>query len=206
MVEFKGPCGGFEYAPNSVENLSLLSSGCGCAPFIQLIRDVAHKKDDQTKVSLLHYSDSQSEIPYKQEMKTRAKSNRKFNLFYSVGNEAHTEDWKGGVGYINSKVLSERLPSPDVKSHKILVCGGPSMVCSVLQDLSDLGYSSENIFVYGQFGTEQVRAIYGRNAVLSSHKLDANTAFPLKNKKKIPNQTLNGVKPSFNIIAKQVYT
>ena len=171
VAEFRGPCGGFEYSPNSIDYLSLLSSGSGCAPFIQIMRDIIRNSSDRTQVSMLHYSECDDDIIYKAEMKEHTKDSR-FNVYFSVGQVKHTEKWKGGVGYINSKVLSEHLPSPDVKSHKVLVCGGPSMVCSALQDLSDLGYRSENIFVYGQFGTEQVRAIYGRHRKLSSHKLN----------------------------------
>ena len=77
------------------------------------------------------------------------------------------------------------------------------MVCSVLQDLFELGYSSETIFVYGQFGVEQVRAIYGRHAKLSSHKPEGryNFAATLINRKKIPNMSLNGLKPSVQLFA-----
>ena len=105
-------------------------------------------------------------------MEACEKDNSRLNLFYTVGQVESLDTWGGGMGYINSKMLSHRLPPPEVKSHKILICGGPSMVCSVLQDLFELGYSSKTIFVYGQFGAEQVRAIYGRHAKLSSHKLN----------------------------------
>ena len=81
------------------------------------------------------------------------------------------ENWKGGDGYLNDKMIKAHLPPASETSHKILVCGGPSMIITVLQYMLEIGYRSEDVFVYGQFGAEQVRSIYGQNAKISTHRV-----------------------------------
>lgn len=46
------------------------------------------------------------------------------------------------------------------------------MALSSLYSLRALGFPSHHIFVYGQLGTEMLKAVYGRKARLSSHRCD----------------------------------
>ena len=168
-VEFRGPCGGFEYVPNSFKHLSLLASGIGCTPVVQLVREVMRTPSDQTSLSVIYYADKASEMAYRDELKSYSSKDSRLKLLCTVGEIGENEEWQGGVGYIGSEMLAAHIPPPTEDSHQIIVCGGPSMVIGVLQSLYELGYSSRNIFVYGQLGAQQVRGIYGRHAELSSH-------------------------------------
>lgn len=169
-MEFRGPCGGFEYTPNSIKHLSLLASGSGATPCIQLVRDIVEDPADQTSVSMLYYADDKCDLMFKDELDDYAAHDGRFRVFYAVSQGAEEESWKGGEGHIDKTMILDHLPGPQTKEHKILLCGGPTMIVSVMHTLFQLGFSSERIFVYGQFGAEQVRAVYGRNAKLSSHR------------------------------------
>ena len=46
------------------------------------------------------------------------------------------------------------------------------MSISCLHSLKSLGFPSNSVFIYGQFGTELIRSVYGRNVKLSTHKSD----------------------------------
>jgi hypothetical protein len=61
---------------------------------------------------------------------------------------------------------------PDLKSrrHKILVCGGGPMIISVLYALRAMMIPSDSVFIYGATAPEYVKAVYGRAALLSSHR------------------------------------
>ena len=169
-VEFKGPCGGFEYRPNSFKHLSLVVSGIGCTPAIQLVREVANDPRDQTSICLIYYADKASELTYGAELEKYGSNDPRIKLFFTVGEvDQDNDQWEGGVGYIDSEMLSAHLPVPAEDSHQIILCGGPSMVTNALRSLADLGYPSERVFVYGQLGAQQVRGIYGRFASLSAH-------------------------------------
>ena len=173
-VDFKGPWGGFEYTPNSIKHLSLLASGGGATPCIQLVRDFMADPSDQTAVRMIYYADKEQEFIYKNELDTyAAKDPKRFGLFYTMKDGIDFDNWKGGDGYIDGDMIASMIPpSKQTESHKILVCGGPSMIITVLQNLHQLGYPSEDIFVYGQFGVEQLRSVYGRNAKLSAHRVE----------------------------------
>ena len=171
MVEFRGPCGGFEYEPNSVKNLSLVASGSGATPCIQLVRDIIADPGDQTSVSMLYYADCKSDLLFKFEFDKYAEEDDRFRVFYTVSEKAEEENWEGGEGHFDKEMIIKSLPGPGVKEHQILLCGGPEMIVSVLHLLFEIGYPSQQIFVYGPFGVEQIRAVYGRNATLSSHRL-----------------------------------
>ena len=67
-MDFKGPCGGFEYEANSLDQLILLAAGGGITPGLQLIRSIMHNSLDQIKITLIYYSDSYDEILYRDEI------------------------------------------------------------------------------------------------------------------------------------------
>lgn len=124
---------------------------------------------DHTSVSLLLYAAKPADIPYRQELHKHAMHDKRLKISFTVC-EADCDDWEGGEGYIDAKLLSSTLPPQEESSHRVLVCGGPRLVLGVLQGLRVLGYASEKIFVYGQFGVQQIRAVYGRYAKLAQHR------------------------------------
>ena len=68
-VEFQGPCGGFEYKANQLDEITVLVGGAGITPALQLARCLAHDSGDKTHLTLLYYSDSFQEILYYSELK-----------------------------------------------------------------------------------------------------------------------------------------
>ncbi|KAJ7372934.1 hypothetical protein OS493_015390 [Desmophyllum pertusum] len=168
-VDFSGPCGGYEYQSNSTKFLTLLVGGMSCQPAVQIIREIMANPKDHTSVSLLLYAAKPADIPYRQELHKHAMHDKRLKTSFTVC-EADCDDWEGGEGYIDAKLLSSTLPPQEESSHRVLVCGGPRLVLGVLQGLRVLGYASEKIFVYGQFGVQQIRAVYGRYAKLAQHR------------------------------------
>lgn len=148
-----------------------MASGSGATPCIQLVRDIMADPGDQTAISMLYHADTGSDLMFKSELDDYATRDDRFRVFYTLSKGAEEETWQGGEGYIDKDMISNHLAGPQDPEHKIVLCGGPTMIVSVMHVLSQMGFSSDQIFVYGQFGVEQVRAVYGRNAKLSSHCL-----------------------------------
>ncbi|XP_069984614.1 uncharacterized protein [Penaeus vannamei] len=170
-VDFQGPCGGLEYEPNQLEVLTVLASGGGVTPGLQLLRCVAQDPSDNTRVMLLYYVDSIEDILHREELDDlAAKGGEKIKVVYTLGETP--EGWDGEEGFIDSQMIDRHVAKPNGIKHKIVVCGGPTMSVSCVHALKTLGHSSENIYIYGQFGVEQVKAVYGRYAKLSSHRCD----------------------------------
>ncbi|XP_042888990.1 uncharacterized protein LOC122264255 isoform X2 [Penaeus japonicus] len=170
-VEFQGPCGGFEYEANQLDEVTLLASGGGITPGMQLIRAVMHNPDDKTKIKLLYFSENYDEILYRDELDGYAAKDSRLQIVHTLGESP--EDWEGEEGFIDTQMIDKHVSKPDGKRRKIIMCGGPTMVLSCLYSLRVLGFPSCAIFIYGQFGTEQIRKVYGRNVQLSGHRCDS---------------------------------
>lgn len=169
-VEFQGPCGGFEYLPNQLQELTLLASGGGITPGMQLIRSILKDPTDKTKITLLYYSENYSEILYREELDKYRNKDSRLQVVYTLGEVP--EEWEGEEGFIDTQMINNYVTKPNGINHKIVMCGGPAMVLSALYSFRSLGYPSECMFVYGQFGTEQVKTVYGKTVKLSSHRCD----------------------------------
>lgn len=67
-MEFQGPCGGFEYEANLLDEVTLLVGGAGFTPALQLARCLAHNPNDKTKFTILYYADIFEDILYHSEL------------------------------------------------------------------------------------------------------------------------------------------
>nr|XP_027230665.1 uncharacterized protein LOC113822330 [Penaeus vannamei] len=170
-VEFQGPCGGFEYEANQLDEVTLLASGGGVTPGMQLIRAVMHNPDDKTRIKLLYFSENYDEILYREELDGYAAKDSRLQMVHTLGESP--EDWEGEEGFIDTQMIDKHVTKPNGIRHKIIMCGGPTMTISCLHSLRSLGFPSDAIFIYGQFGTEHVRKVYGRNVQLSGHRCDS---------------------------------
>ncbi|KAK3879903.1 hypothetical protein Pcinc_015547 [Petrolisthes cinctipes] len=167
-VDFQGPCGGFEYQAGALEHLTLLASGGGITPNMQLVREVMANPNDQTHITLLYFSENCNEILFKEELDKY--EDKRLNIIHTLGEAP--DNWEGEEGFIDTHMIDQYVPKPNGINHKIVMCGGPQMILSCLYSLHSLGFPSESIFVYGQFGTEQVKTVYGRKVALASHHCD----------------------------------
>uniref|UniRef100_A0A2P2I086 Acyl-CoA dehydrogenase n=1 Tax=Hirondellea gigas TaxID=1518452 RepID=A0A2P2I086_9CRUS len=171
MIEFRGPSGGFEYFPNSLELLTLVASGGGITPALQIIRAVMEDKRDNTRIKLVYYSDTYSEILYRDELDSYAEKDPRLDISHTLGEVP--ENWDGGEGFIDTGILDREVDrSVPAAKHKIVLCGGPTMAVACLHSLRTLQVASEQIFLYGQFGVEQMKTVYGKNVKLSGHRSD----------------------------------
>ncbi|XP_037781567.1 NADH-cytochrome b5 reductase 1-like [Penaeus monodon] len=158
--KFPGPCGGFEYEANQLDEVTLLAWRRH-HPGMQLIRAVMHNPDDRTKIKLLYFSENYDEILYREELDDYAAKDSRLEMVHTLGESP--EDWDGEEGFIDTQMIDKH----------IIMCGGPTMTISCLHSLRSLGFPSDAIFIYGQFGTEHVRKVYGRNVQLSGHRCDS---------------------------------
>jgi len=169
-LEFEGPAGGFEYKPNRVDELVLVAGGVGVTPCLQLIRHVLGNDEDKTRLTLLWSNMKETDIIYRDELDNHLKSHpSRLKVHYTLKDPP--PDWKGKTGFINGDTIKEHLPDPHTTKTKVVLCGGPSMVTTVLQHMLDNNHKSDSIFIYGPTGDEQLKNVYGSKAILSTHTL-----------------------------------
>jgi len=169
-LDFDGPAGGFEYRANKVDELVLVAGGVGVTPCVQLVRHVLANNADKTRITLLWSNMKESDIIYREELdQYEQKFPNKLKVHYTVKDASPS--WKGKTGFITADMVKEHIPDPKTTSIKAVLCGGPSMVTTVLQHMLDNGHPSDSIFIYGPTGDEQLKNVYGPKAALSSHTL-----------------------------------
>nr|XP_027222737.1 plasma membrane-associated coenzyme Q6 reductase PGA3-like [Penaeus vannamei] len=167
QIDFQGPCGGLEYEANTLTDLTVLASGAGVTPGLQLVRCVAQLPEDETRITLLYFSETVDEFLCREELDRYCEKDSRIRVVYSVGEAP--QDWEGEEGFINTDLISKHVPEANSSKHKVVVCGGVTMSISCLHSLRSLGYKSSSIFVFGQFGAELVRSVYGKTCKLSTH-------------------------------------
>lgn len=159
----KGPFEKFAYKPNMWTRVGMIAGGTGIAPMFQVIRGILENPKDKTKVSLIYANNQRRDILLANELVEFQKTFTNFNMYLTLLEVPHR--WLGGIGYVNSAMISTFMPKPGEKNTKILVCGPPPMLQAVSGDklfeagkppqqgplgglLRELGYKEDQVFKY----------------------------------------------------------
>ena len=151
----KGPISKFPYVKNDIPELGLVAGGTGITPMLQLITQVLSDPTDKTKLSLVFANESQQDILLKDHLDALAAKHPQFKVTYLTAKPT-----PGLVqGFITKDLLQEKLPAPG--KGKVFVCGPPPMMAAISGPkgpkftqgpvggfLSDLGYSSDDVFKF----------------------------------------------------------
>lgn len=116
------------------------AGGTGITPMYQLIRAICEDKTDETTVSLIFANKSPADILLQTQLdRLKQMAPEKFKITYVV--DKPVPGWAGEVGYVNKKMIQEKLPLPD-KDTKILLCGPPGMINASKKSLVELGFEA----------------------------------------------------------------
>lgn len=136
-INVKGPKGFYNYQPNMMKHLCMVSGGTGITPMYQIIKANCSNPNDKTKITLLYGSQTEHDILLKQELDELAKNNENFNVVYFL--DKAPEGWTGKTGYINKDALTEHFPPP-ADDVQLLLCGPPGLTASVKKASNELGF------------------------------------------------------------------
>lgn len=145
------------------ENLYLLSTGTGLAPFLSIIRDPSVYEKFR-KVILVHGVRTTSELAY-QQLITETLSKDEFigeyvreQLIYypTVTREAYTH-----TGRLTNLMTSGQLfqdiglPEPSVDRDRFMICGSPGMLTDTCAILDDWGFAESRQGIKGSYVIER---------------------------------------------------
>jgi len=155
----KGPIPKIEYKANMKKNIGMIAGGSGITPMLQVVHEILKNPEDKTQISLIFANQTPEDIILKDRIDSlAAKHSDRFKVFYTVDKAAG--DWKGGVGFVTDKVISERIAAPS-DSTLVLVCGPPPMMNHISGNktpdykqgeltglLKKLGYNESQVFKF----------------------------------------------------------
>ncbi len=144
-LTFKGPTGVFTL-PQELENdIVLICTGTGVAPFRSMIWDIFEHKKAHQKIHLIFGTRYEKNILYRKELEELEKQ---WPDFYYTVVLSRERDWAGYQGYVHP--VYEKLYQKHEQT-KFYLCGWQNMIDEAKERLLAMGVEKENI-VYELYG------------------------------------------------------
>ncbi|MCB0695974.1 MAG: FAD-dependent oxidoreductase [Chitinophagaceae bacterium] len=134
----RGPQGVFVLHDEIPENLFMVCTGTGIAPFRSMIHYIRENNVPHGKLHLVFGTRKQEDLLYFEEMKELEKQMENFHYHPVLSRE----EWEGHTGYVH-KVYEDLIK--DLPNACFMLCGWKAMVDDAKQKLLALGYDKKNI-------------------------------------------------------------
>eukprot|EP01083_Nonionella_stella_P033228 90976_1 len=165
-IQCKGPLGSIQYDQPShlkimegmdnyrmikANKIGMLAGGSGITPMYQIIQHIARNEEsDKTQLSLIFANNTEKDILLKDELTQMAQNNTNIKVYHTISkvtSDDSKDEWKGGVGYIDNKMIKEHIypPGEDVV---VMYCGPPPFNKAIKQILIQIGHEAPNILKF----------------------------------------------------------
>ena len=122
------------------KDLLFIAGGIGLAPLRSVINYVFDNRDDYGKVDILYGSRSKDDLVALREIQEVWAKQKDTNVYLTIDREQ--EGWDGHVGFVPSYLKEIGFDT----NKTALICGPPIMIKFVLQGLTELGFSKEQVY------------------------------------------------------------
>lgn len=140
-IRFKGPSGGF-VLPKKIENdLVLICTGTGVAPFRSMIQDLVQQEKTYKNIHLIFGTRYEEGILYRKEFEALRQTLPNFNYSIALSRE---ENWTSHKGYVHQIYMDAyKEVRPDIDFY---ICGWSNMIDEAVENLVlKLGYDKSQI-------------------------------------------------------------
>lgn len=143
-LKFRGPQGVFKLKEPLDDDIFLICTGTGIAPFRSMVHHVNNNKIPHKNIYLIFGCRSKSDLLYYDELVTLAKDFPGFIYIPTLSRE----EWEGYTGYVHpiyESLCEERKPA------RFFLCGWKGMVDEAQKRIMEMGYDAKAIHteVYG---------------------------------------------------------
>lgn len=137
-LTLRGPQGVFVLPKDISEDLFLVCTGTGVAPFRSMIADLARNPRPHGPIHLIFGCRNQTEMLYRSELEAFAKELPDFHYHPTLSRE----DWGGARGYVHQ--IYESLCSSKQPAN-FMLCGWKAMIDEARHRIVDMGYEKKRI-------------------------------------------------------------
>jgi ferredoxin-NADP reductase len=140
-LRWKGPDGAF-YLPETIENdLVLICTGTGIAPFRSMLLDLQNRQAAHRKIHLIFGCRTEADILYRTELEALAAQNNWFQYDVALSRQS---DGPGVLGYVHQLYLEKyKTVRPDLAFY---ICGWSKMIDETVANLIvHLGYDRQQV-------------------------------------------------------------
>ena len=140
-LRWKGPDGAF-YLPETIEqDLVLICTGTGVAPFRSMLRDIQQSNKPHKKIHLIFGTRTEADILYRKEFEQLEKEMPGFKYNVALSRQ---DDWSGYKGYVHQVYLEHYAEKREDVS--FYICGWSNMIDEAVANLlMKLGYDRKQI-------------------------------------------------------------
>ena len=140
-IKFKGPSGGFVLPNDLDQELVMVCTGTGIAPFRSMLLDLQNRKSFTRPIHLIFGTRTKDGILYRKEMEALSKNESLFKYSIALSRDA---TWSGYKGYVHQ--IYEELYKIPSANRLFYLCGWSMMVDEAVAKLMvGLGYQRSQI-------------------------------------------------------------
>lgn len=122
------------------KNLLFIAGGIGLAPLRSVINYCLDNRDNYGTIDILYGSRSADDLVRREEMEQVWANTPGVNVYMTI--DRPQEGWDGHVGFVPSYLKEVGFTADKIA----LVCGPPVMIKFVLQGLTEMGFSREQVY------------------------------------------------------------
>lgn len=127
-IRFKGPSGAF-YLPESIDNdLVMICTGTGVAPFRSMIKDLRAREVSFNNIHLIFGARYEEDILYRSEFERMAAEDDRISYDVCLSRE---EEWTGNKGYVHQVYMGKEYP----EQTRFYICGWSAMIDEAVENL-----------------------------------------------------------------------
>lgn len=139
-IGLRGPYGrSFPLERLTNKNLLFVAGGIGLAPLRGLINYVLENRPQFGHIIILHGARTPSDIPFKGDLLLWSEQT---DVEVLVTVDRSTAEWGGNIGPVTSLWPQTKIVCQDTIG---MLCGPPAMISAVINDLTQMGFSEDDI-------------------------------------------------------------
>ena len=139
-IEIRGPLGRFNLPDNVENDLVLICTGTGLAPFRSILQSIVLNNISHRKIYLIFGTRTYQDLLCFDEMKEYENKLKNFKYIPVLSRE----DWEGESGYVHNQYI-DLIKSKKLKDPIFYLCGWRDMIKEARNNLKELGFDSKKI-------------------------------------------------------------
>ena len=145
-LRFKGPLGVFTIPKDLNEEIVMIATGTGVAPFRSIMNHIDNHGMSFKKMHVIFGTRIEDGILYRDEFEALAAKYPNFTYDVAL---SRSEDWAGYKGYVH-QIYQEHY-SEVIEGRKIYLCGWRNMIDQARENFTEMGYDRKQVIfeLYG---------------------------------------------------------
>ncbi|KAM8952324.1 cytochrome b5 reductase 4 isoform 2-T2 [Pelodytes ibericus] len=147
-IYMSNPRGDFKMSHiENIEDIFLVAAGTGLTPMVKLLRHVFTAQANLRKAELIFFNKTEDDILWKEKFLQLSIEDERFEAQFVLSEPS--DKWNGHKGHISLALMSEVITRSEKESKVLIcICGPNAFVDQGISILQDLGFSSEEVFVF----------------------------------------------------------